>query len=112
MEPTAVLVVPLKIQVGLRTLRVERLAVVGIFMATTQHMLESGATVEPNFQNIGALGVVESYSVKSFSSFGKCCANIFHSGAAPRFDATVLHHVGRDIQNLQSAGMQLATVFV
>ena len=100
MEPTAVLVVPFKIQVGLRTVHVERLAVVSIFVATAQHMLESRAAVEPHFQNIGALGVVGSYSVKSFASFGKRCTNIIHSGAAPRFDATGLHHVRCNIQNL------------
>ena len=75
----------------------EGLAVICIFVAATQNVFEGGAAVKPHFQNIGALGVVIGRCSKSFSAFGKCCANIFHTGAAPRFDAPDLHHVGCDI---------------
>ena len=99
------LVVAFQIQVGLWALVVVGCAVVGIFVAATQHVLKGRARVKPHFQNVGALGVA-------------CCVvarliqYLVHSYAAPRFDTAFFNDIRRLVHESHGAWVQFATVFV
>ena len=102
-EPAAVLVVAFQVQVGLGAFGVEGAVGVGLGMAAAQHVLERGAGVEPDLQNVGALGVVR--RVVGAQDF-------FGGHAAPGFDAAFFHDVGRLVEDLHGARVQLAGILV
>ena len=77
--------------------------VVGIFVTAAQNVLEGGARVKPDFQNVGALGVVGGVG---------CTQNFFRSCTAPSFNAAFFNDVGSLVQNFHGAGMQLTRIFV
>ena len=98
MEPAAVLVVAFKVKVGLTAL-----VVAAARMRALEHGGVRGAGVEPDFENVAALGVVR-----------RVCGaqDGFGAGLAPGLDAALLHHVGGDVEDLHRARMQLAAVLV
>ena len=98
MEPAAVLVMAFQIEVGLGAI-----VMAATRVGTLEHRGVCGAGVEPDFQNVAALGVVRSVGG---AQDGLGC------GLAPGFDAALLHHVGSDVEDLHRARVQLATVLV
>ena len=68
-------------------------------------MLEGRSRVEPDFQDVGAFGVVVRFVTGLVQ-------DVVHGGAAPGLDAAALHHLGGQIQNFHGARMQLAGIFV
>ena len=91
------LVVTFQVQVGLGAA-----GVAGAGMAVLEHGGVGGAGIEPDFQDVAALGVV--HGVGADDGLG--------SGLAPGFDAALFHDVGRLVQDLQRTRVQLATVLV
>ena len=102
-EPAAVLVVAFQIQVRLRTFGMEGRHAVSVFVAAAQHMLKGGARVEPDFQNVGALGIERRVL---------CAQNLFHRHAAPGFDAAFFNNVSGLVQDGHGVGVQFARVLV
>ncbi len=98
MEPAAVLVMAFQVQVGLGPALVGR---AGVRMP--QHGGVGGAGVEPDFQDVGALGVV-------LRVLG--AQHRFRRGLAPGLDAAFFDHVGREVQDFHGARMQLARILV
>ena len=70
-----------------------------------QHVLKRRARVKPDFQNIGALGVL-------LGVVTRLAQDVFHRGTAPGLDAALRHHIRRLVQDGHGAGMQFAAVFV
>ena len=104
-EPTTVLVVAFQIQIGFRALVVMRRTVVSVLVAAAQHVLEGGARVEPDFQNVGALAVVGRVVTGLVQ-------DLFNRDSAPSFNATGLHNVRCLIEDGHGARVQFAAVFV
>ena len=94
-----------QIQIGFGALVVMRCTVVSILVAAAQHVLEGRTRVEPDLQNIGALGVV-------LSIIARLIQDVFHRHAAPSFDATLRHDVRGLVQDGHGARVQFAAVFV
>ena len=104
-EPASVLVVAFQVQVGFGAALVKGRAVIGVFVAAAQDVLEGRTRVKPNLQNVSALGVV------------RCVVTWLVEDAlyrltAPCFNAALLHDVRGLIQNFHGAWMQLTAVFV
>ena len=87
-EPTPVLVVALQIQVRFRPGRMEGRPRIGVLVAAAQYVLEGGAGIEPDFEDIGALGV----AVRVIT---RLVQDVVHRGAAPGLDTAALHHLCR-----------------
>ena len=66
-------------------------------------MPEGAARVKPHFQNIGAFGIVRRVLLAQ---------HVLHAYAAPSLNASLLHDIGRFVQNFHGARVQLARVFV
>ena len=90
------LIVTFQVQIGFRAL-----VVVHVVVRAAHHMPESAARVEPDLQNVGALGVLLGF----FSA-----QDFFGGHAAPGLDAALLDHVGRLVDDLHGARVQCTRV--
>ena len=75
-------------------------------MRAFEHRGVRGAGIEPDFENVAALGVVLGIGRANEGEDG------FGRGLAPGLDAALLHHVRGKVQNLHGARVQLAAVLV
>ena len=98
MEPAAVLVMAFQVKVGLGAL-----VVVHVGVRAAHHMPEGGAGVEPDFEDVGALGVVHGFLGAQ---------DVLGRHAAPGLDAALLNHGGGLVDDLHGARMQFAAVLV
>ena len=78
---------------------------VGLGVAAEQHVPEGRARVEPDLQDVGALGVAGGV-------IAGLVEDVFHRRTAPSLDAAFFNNGGRLVQDGHGAWVQFAAVFV